>query len=232
MKKRRKKNRKKTLIIILVCAAVVLAASAVIVHFATRVTNESYANCSIGDVNGDGYINAIDSLLIIESTTDGSLLFENQKKLADVNNDGEVNSSDSLILLRYTVGEIDSIPYDDSAPGAQGIKTPVRFVETESNNLKFSADIENKWKNTDGSYSYQVSCKLKNSGQAVVMNWQTAVKFSGKTEITKEWDCKCTSKSGTVTIDGDYIYAMTESTFGFIVKGHEGLSIDSVSINK
>lgn len=220
---------KKKLIIILVCAAVVFAVAAVAVHFATRLTNESYANCSLGDVNGDGYINSVDSLLIIDSTTDESLLFENQKKLADVNEDGEVNSSDALILLRYTVGEIKEIPYDDS-PKEETSR--LKSIDTEKNGLKFSAEIQNEWDNGDGTYSYQISCKLKNTNYSADLNWQTTLKLNKKVKVAKEWNCKCSSKSGVVSISGDCVYAASEAEFEFIVTGKEGLSIESADILK
>lgn len=224
-----KKISKKQLIIILVCAAVVFAAAAVAVHFATRLTDESYENCSLGDVNGDGYINSVDSLLIIESTTDEGLLFDSQKKLADVNSDGKVDSFDSLILLRYTVGEIREIPYDDSQE--EGKETN-KSIDVEKNGLKFSAEIQNEWDNGDGTRSYHIGCRLKNSNASADINWQTALEFNKKAKVTKEWDCRCSSKSGIVSISGDCVYALSEIEFEFIVTAKEGLSIESADIIK
>lgn len=224
MKKGIKNINRKKLIIILVALAVVLAAAALIVHLSTRLTNESYVNCSLGDVNGDGYINALDSMLIIDSTTDDKLLFESQKKLADVNEDGVVNSSDSLILMRYIVGEIKSIPYDDTAepkPDKSSLK-----AEAEKDATKFAAQIKNEWDNGDGTHSYQIDCVVKNKSSEIT-NWNVEIIFSGKATITKKWNCEAKSKSGIVTLTGDG----TSEDCGFIVTARSGLAIKSVEIN-
>ena len=225
MKKGIKKLNKKKWIIILVAVAVVLAAAALIVHFTTRLTNESYVNCSLGDVNGDGYINALDSMLIIDSTTDEKLLFESQKKLADVNEDGIVNSSDSLTLMRYIVGEIKSIPYDDTTE-AQVSKAKLS-AEVEKNGTKLSVKIKNEWDNGDGTHSYQLDCKIENkSGNNVP--WNAEMVLSKKAKITKKWNCEANSKSGIITLSGD---GKSEEC-GFIVTAQNGLMIKSVEINK
>ena len=223
MKKGIKKINRKKWIIILVAVAVVLAAAALIVHLTTRLTNESYVNCSLGDVNGDGYINALDSMLIIDSTTDDELLFESQKKLADINEDGIVNSSDSLILMRYIVGEIKSIPYDDTAepkPDKASLK-----AETEKDGTKFAAQIKNEWDNGDGTHSYQIDCKIENKSGAN-KNWNAEIILSKSAKITKKWNCDINSKSGIITLTGDG----TSEDCGFIVTARNGLAIKSVAI--
>ena len=45
---------KKIIILFLVGLAVVFAVVAVIVHFTTKVTDDSYKNCAVGDVDGSG----------------------------------------------------------------------------------------------------------------------------------------------------------------------------------
>ena len=59
-KRKRKQLNAKKIIIILLSLALLFAALAVIIHFTTRVTNDSYANCAVGDVNGDGRITITD----------------------------------------------------------------------------------------------------------------------------------------------------------------------------
>ena len=219
----------KKLIIILVCTAVIFAAAALIIHFTTRVTNDSYADCSIGDVNGDGFINAADSLLIIESNADENLLFENQKRLADVNLDGIVNSSDSLILMRYIVGEIRSIPFDDT----QGIISSGRQSgEAEKGKELFTVQILNKWNNGNGTFSYQINCAYKNLEKTPVDSWSGQIVFNRNTKITKTWGCTCRSKSKEVTVSGKGIPAGSTAACGFIVISAEELTVNSVSIGK
>ena len=124
IKKRKKKkyNAKKTCIILL-SLAVLFAALAVIIHFTTRVTNDSYANCAVGDVNGDGKINSGDAILILKYMVgQEDKLFENQIKNADTNLDEEVNSQDALLILRYSIGDIASIPYDEQKQGRKHLQ--------------------------------------------------------------------------------------------------------------
>ena len=220
---------RKNLIIALVCAAVILAAAALIIHFSTRVTNDSYANCSLGDVNGDGYINAADALLIIESNANDNLLFENQKKLADVNLDGNVNSSDSLILMQYIVGEIRSIPFDET----QALSTGKQNGEAEKGKELFTVQILNKWNNGDGTFSYQINCAYKNLSQSAVNSWNGHIIVNRSTKITKSWGCTCKSKSKELTVSGkEGIPAGSTAACGFIVTASEGLTVSSVEIGK
>ena len=112
-KRKKKKLNTKKIIIILLSLAVLFSALAVIIHFTTRATNESYANCAVGDVNGDGKINPADATLVIKYLVNQENLFSNQIKNSDVNLDGDVNSLDALLILRYSIGDISSIPYDE-----------------------------------------------------------------------------------------------------------------------
>lgn len=219
---------RKNLIIILVCAAVIFAAAALIIHFSTRVTNDSYENCSLGDIDGNGYINAADALLIIESNADDSLLFENQKKHADVNLDGTVNSSDSLILMRYIVGEIRSIPFDDT----QALSTGKQNGEAEKDKELFTVQILNKWNNGNGTFSYQINCAYRNSGKTPIDSWNGRILFNLGTKVTKSWGCTCKSKSKELTVSGKDIPSGSSAACGFIVTASEGLTINSVEIGK
>lgn len=231
MKKGSKKINSKKLIIIFLCLAVFFAVLAVILHETTKITNESYENCALGDVNGDGYINSMDALLVIESTADNQLLFDNQKKHADVNCDGRIDSSDSLILLEYAVGEIKTLPYKNSTD------KNIEF-ENSANNGK-SADcnsagsystvqIVNEWDNGDGTYSYQFSITVKNISDKELAGWKTEIALSSKAKITNNWDCESKIKSNTITVSGKSVSKGSAATCGLIVSAPEGLQINSI----
>ena len=59
-KRKRKKIDSKRIIIIMLSLAVLFAALAVIIHLTTRVTNESYANCAVGDVKCETIVRVTD----------------------------------------------------------------------------------------------------------------------------------------------------------------------------
>ena len=54
-----------------------------------------------GDVNGDGYANSLDSLLIKSHRAEVSILQAEAFEAADINNDGKVNVTDSKLLLYH-----------------------------------------------------------------------------------------------------------------------------------
>lgn len=219
---------KKGLIIILCCVAALFAAIALIVHQTTKITNESYANCSIGDVNGDGYINSSDSLLIIQSADNKDLLFDNQKRLADVNLDGEVNSADILILQRYIVGEIKKIPYtDEKADSAHNVDNK-RSAEYETDKSLSSIQIVNEWTNDDGSHSYQFSVSVKNTGKEEIGGWSTKITLSNPVKLSKSWDCKCKENSDEIIVRNASIPEESTVVCGFIVTAPEGLTITGI----
>ncbi|MDE6035864.1 MAG: hypothetical protein K2G36_08155 [Ruminococcus sp.] len=63
-------------------------------------------NNRAGDVNNDGFIDAVDASLVLEAyaelSTDGASNFTTiQEIVSDVNDDGEVNAVDSSFLLQY-----------------------------------------------------------------------------------------------------------------------------------
>ena len=71
----------------------------------------------LGDVNGDGYINAIDASIVLsayaKSQTGEEELTKPQQEAADVNNDGSIDSIDASEILDYyshlaTVGKDES----------------------------------------------------------------------------------------------------------------------------
>ena len=64
-------------------------------------------NIMYGDVNRDGEIDVVDSLMILRASVDIEKLDKLQSKIADIDSDGEISSSDALVVLRYSVGLID-----------------------------------------------------------------------------------------------------------------------------
>ena len=66
----------------------------------------SASSLSLGDVDGNLSINAIDASIILAAyareSTGGSMGFSNeQEKVADVNKDNLINSSDASLVLSY-----------------------------------------------------------------------------------------------------------------------------------
>lgn len=228
MKKGRKLTKKKKIIIVLCCVAVIFAAIALIVHQTTKITNESYANCSIGDVNGDGFINSSDSLLIIQSISDEDLLFENQKRLADVNEDGKVDSADVLILLRYTVGELKTIPYNEEEQKELENEKKSHAAEFETEKTYSSVQLMNEWDNGDGTHSYQFNVTVKNNSKEDIGGWNSVISLSGPVKLSKSWDCKCKDNSDEIIVRNNSIPSESAAVCGFIVSAPEGLTITGI----
>lgn len=58
----------------------------------------------LGDVNGDGKVDASDALLALQDSVKLSELSEEQRQKADMNGDGRVDASDALAMLQDSVG--------------------------------------------------------------------------------------------------------------------------------
>lgn len=207
-----KKTKRKKIIIILVCVAVVAALTAVIVYRTTRLSNESYANCSCGDVNGDGLIDSGDTLLIIQSISDEDLLFENQKLHADVNLDGVVDSADALLLLRYSVGEIKYIPYVGSEDSG-----PEKKAENTRDDLVSTVQIVNEWDNEDGTRSYQLNVNVKNDGEETASGWALNITLNRPSELDKKWSCDASCEKYLLSVSGEDIPSGSAAACGVIV---------------
>ena len=64
---------------------------------------------TLGNVNGDGTINALDSLAILKYLSDKSSFPLKVPAAADANGDGTINAMDSLAILKYLVDK-DNFP--------------------------------------------------------------------------------------------------------------------------
>ena len=58
----------------------------------------------LGDVNGDGFANSTDALIVLKGDVGLDITTHCPVDCGDVNNDGFVNSTDALIILKYDVG--------------------------------------------------------------------------------------------------------------------------------
>lgn len=64
---------------------------------------------TLGDVDGDGYIDSIDALMVLQHAAklEGHILSGSAFSAADVNNDGTADSIDALLILQYAAKLID-----------------------------------------------------------------------------------------------------------------------------
>lgn len=72
--------------------------------YTMQVGDKKYTIEKTGDLDGDGLIDAIDSLRILKYAVNTYKLEGVYAKAADVNQDGAVDAIDSLAILKYTVG--------------------------------------------------------------------------------------------------------------------------------
>lgn len=82
-------------------------------NFDGRITYDSETGIpeekgSLGDVNGDGYIDNIDAVMILKYDVGIEGLTEGELADADVNGDGYADNIDASMILKYDAGIIDS----------------------------------------------------------------------------------------------------------------------------
>ena len=61
---------------------------------------------NLGDVNGDGEVDELDSAIVARYSAGMTDLTSEQQAVADVNDDGEVDELDSALISRYSAGMI------------------------------------------------------------------------------------------------------------------------------
>lgn len=220
------KKNKKIIIIALVVVAIIGAVLAIVISQATKITNESYANCAIGDINGDGYINTSDSLIIQKFMKSQVELFETQQKNADVNLDGKIDSTDAELILGYTTGTVRKLPVTSDSNSYSSDNS--KLVKHKTEKAETTVKIVNKWANGDGKYSYQLNISTRNLKDSRLKGWETTITASGKVELSKSWDCECEIEENKIIITGDSIPAETVGVCGVIVTGPENLKLESV----
>lgn len=75
----------------------------------TKVASFQYGEkpaYTLGDVNGDGKINADDAVLVLRYAVELTEFNETQKLAADVSKDGRINADDAVLILRFAVNLI------------------------------------------------------------------------------------------------------------------------------
>lgn len=230
IKKRKKKSDTKRIIIILLSLAVLFSALALIIHFSTRVTNKSYANCAVGDVNGDGKINSADAILVLKYMVDQEKLFDNQVKNADVNLDGKTDSADALLILRYTIGDISSIPYDEQKESLLNSSYKRKRTVTEGI-FTSTAQIVNEWDNNDGTHSYEVKLTVRNDSDTDSDSWKAGIVFDKEVvSLTKSWDCNSFVEERSVTLGGEEIAAGETAECGFIITAEKDITLTNLTV--
>ncbi len=70
---------------------------------------EALDDSAVGDVNGDGRINNLDALMIIQAINDMINLDAEQFARADLNGDGELTAAEALRILQYVSGAVGSV---------------------------------------------------------------------------------------------------------------------------
>lgn len=222
------KSNKKYIIIGLVAVAVICAIVAIIISQTTKLTNESYANCAVGDINGDGFINTDDALIIEKFVKSDIDLFDTQQKNADVNVDGKIDRTDAEWILKYTTGLIRKLPVtgdgDENAP----ISNNDKLIRHKTDSAETTIKVVNKWANGDGTYSYQLNISIRNLKDSRLKGWETTIVADEEIEKSKSWDCECEVKDNTIIIEGEAIPTETVGVCGVIVKGSDELAFESV----
>lgn len=75
----------------------------------TVAVREEISADALGDVNGDGKINALDALLILQARNDLINLNAEQFARADLDGDGELSAKEALRILQYASGAVGSL---------------------------------------------------------------------------------------------------------------------------
>lgn len=228
IKMKAKKSNKKVIIIALVVVAIIGAVVALVVHQATKLTNDSYANCALGDVNGDGYINSNDALIVSSFVNSGTELFETQQKNADVNLDGKVDKADYEIILSYTTGRIRKLPVTGEADTNTPVSDNDKLIQHTSEEAETTVKVVNTWSNGDGTYSYQLNVSVRNLKASRLRGWKTTITAGDSVEKSKSWDCDCEVEDKMIIIEGEAIPTETVGVCGVIVTGPENLKLESV----
>ncbi|MBQ8830147.1 MAG: hypothetical protein IJ017_00940 [Oscillospiraceae bacterium] len=83
------------------------------VHAGSVNVEKAEITVRIGDVNGDGKINAVDAALTYKYVNNKTALTEEQLLAADVNGDGKVNAVDAALIYKYVNNKLDTFPAEN-----------------------------------------------------------------------------------------------------------------------
>lgn len=218
---------RKIVIMFLIGLAVVLAIVATVVHFTTKVTDESYKNCAVGDVDGSGYINAADAKLVLDYLSGNAELFDSQKTNGDVNLDGKLDNADVELIQAYATGAVKKLPVTGEEEKHEVHKD--NQIKHLSEKAESTVQVENSWSNGDGTYSYQLKVDVENLRDSRLRNWETTILLSEDVKISKSWDCECEAQGDTVIIEGESISAKETMSCGVIIIAPENTKVESIS---
>lgn len=96
------------------------------------------ADIKIGDVDGNGRINASDYILIRKHILKLITLNKNQLSGADVNSDGKINSLDYILIRKIILGASNSLVYTSS--NTKIIESKYSYFVSDINVLDYGAD--------------------------------------------------------------------------------------------
>lgn len=68
----------------------------------------------VGDASGEGMVNNVDAMLILQHAVGLKPLDENAKAACDVDGDGTINNVDAMLVLQYAVGLRTKFPVEDA----------------------------------------------------------------------------------------------------------------------
>jgi len=87
----------------------------------------------VGDTNGDGFVNSMDALDILNHSVETAMLEGVALKAGDISGDGVINSNDALITLQISIGEIEigSLMEGTTEPDTDSDTEPEEGTETD-----------------------------------------------------------------------------------------------------
>jgi len=101
----------------------------------------------LGDVNGDGIVNAFDVVLakqgLVNGVTDAA-----EKKAIDVDGDGEIGVNDLVLISEFALNKISAFP----TPAAQPATEPATQAATEAPKAKYNYNANVQFKEAPGNY--------------------------------------------------------------------------------
>lgn len=80
-------------------------ANGTVIELATEELTDKYTIVVPGDTNGDGSVNSLDALALLNHAVENALLEGSALYAGDINADGTINSGDALIALQISVGQ-------------------------------------------------------------------------------------------------------------------------------